>query len=190
MRPRPRSGIRADTARTRTVRRRCLTPASRAISMSLCLVARVAVQVRRVAELRRVDEEAHHDGLAALAGGREQRQMTAVQRTHGGYKPDRAVAVSERLRERPPPLARRSCRRSSGLSLTCGEGRERVVRRKEIGRRVGDRRAVPLHGLPVASLDRACSAESRCRSRAASGGRAPPTGRPSPRGDRRQRAAA
>ena len=61
------------------------------------LVAGVAVQVGRVAELRRVDEQAHHDRVAGRPRGGEQRAVAVVERAHRRHEADPAVApVRER----------------------------------------------------------------------------------------------
>ena len=73
------------------------------------LVARVAVQVGRLAELRRVDEEAHDDGVARRARRVEQRPVALVERAHRRDETD----PPRRAGRRAPRGRRRSCGRRS-----------------------------------------------------------------------------
>ena len=57
------------------------------------------VEARRLAELRWVDEEAHHDRVALGPRCREQGAVPGVERAHRGHQADRAVADAE-----DPPL--------------------------------------------------------------------------------------
>jgi hypothetical protein len=68
------------------------------------LVARVAGEVAALGELSRVDEQAHDDGLVLGPRGPEEREVAAVQRTHGRHEPDRPGA--RRLENRPDVLDR------------------------------------------------------------------------------------
>ena len=79
------------------------------------LVARVAVEVLAVAELGRVDEEAHDDDVALLAGGAQQREMALVQEAHRRHQPDRAA------------LGAGGRQRSAQLVLGADEGRAAAV---------------------------------------------------------------
>jgi hypothetical protein len=54
------------------------------------LVLRIGGEVVRAVELRCVDEEAHHDRVALVAGGAEERDMTGVEGAHRRDEPDRA----------------------------------------------------------------------------------------------------
>jgi hypothetical protein len=56
------------------------------------LVPRVAVQVGGLAELGGVDEEAHHDRVARLAGRLEQGEVAAVERAHRRHEPDSPIS--------------------------------------------------------------------------------------------------
>ena len=127
----------------------------------VCLVPGIAVQVGRVAELRRVDEQAHHDRVARRPGGCEQRAMAVVERAHRRHEADPARRGGPRApRARRRSSARRSRRRSLRRRGTSGERGQRVVGGKEVGRRLGDCGAVPLDGLPVPALDRPGELES------------------------------
>ena len=64
------------------------------------LVARVALEVLAGAELGRVDEEAHDDHVALLAGGAQQREVPVVQEAHRRHQADRAALGAGRRQRR------------------------------------------------------------------------------------------
>ena len=112
------------------------------------LVARVAVQVGRLAELGGIDEEAHHDRVAVVARGAEQCEMALVERAHRRHEPDRPVPsvgqgrpdVGHRARDDhavlPCDTASRAVRSCQGVV-----GVEQLGRRRRRSRPGGARRS-------------------------------------------------
>ena len=68
----------------------------------------------RIAELRRVHEEADDDGVALRARGREQRDVARVQRAHRRHEADRARRPARARRAAPRSCGRPSCARRLG----------------------------------------------------------------------------
>ena len=89
-RDRPTCRIRAGISRRRSGRTGCHAGRLRRRRVA-CLVARVAGQVLRRPELRRIDEQADDRDVVARRAGRHQRQVAGVERAHGRHQPDRAA---------------------------------------------------------------------------------------------------
>ncbi len=110
-RRRPRSGSPAGTSRRPTARTRGRPRHSARACEVAILVARIAREVGVVAELRRVDEEAHDDRLVLRASRAQERQVAVVERAHRRHEPDRAGALRRELfaglGDRPDDLSRR-----------------------------------------------------------------------------------
>ena len=138
----------ADGANTRS------TPSLRRDLQVCALVHRIAVQVGRLAELGRVDEQAHHDRVASLSCAAEQRAMAAVQRPHRRDEPDPAVAPVDECGADVLDAAGDDHRAAPRARLAGRQRCEGVIGIEQLGSLGRDRRAMALDRLPVAALDR------------------------------------
>lgn len=68
---------------------------------------RIVVEVGRLAELQRIDEDRHDDGICERSGVFDEAEMATVQRTHRRDERHRPRRLSHLARPRPHPSGRR-----------------------------------------------------------------------------------
>ena len=128
------------------------------------LVARIAREVGRVAELRRVHEQAHHDGVVLGASGVQRARWPSWSEPIVGTSPTEPVA---QRRELVPGIGDRADDLHAGTSagsrpaIAGGRRGENEVELLELRALGADDREVPLDRLPVAAGDRPRELEVR-----------------------------